>query len=567
MYRIRRPDGSGTLDMDLAAPGGIGSENTARQLTHTLRITLADPVARAILRTRSETAVLTIDPVSREPIIWGQVYPNQYRLRVPSIPELLRILEVNPQINLHIRVISDQQLVMMGQVARPEPMQIVLRNEPMNFSASRPSPVVGKVPASPLPPLLQAISRVDAHQVSQTLTVNYLNVDQYLGTSVSSGESLGYAKLPSELAKSVARSIQTIGGEKPMLIPDISAAVPRAIAPDALPTSVPIRQPIAGELGLKPGEVVQALVASSGDKMALQLGQYRLPLPSHMKLPEGQVLLRVIQTKEGLAFVPQLSQQPQASQALSTSGLSAALAAILTRNMARPQIQSLFAPQGLESFLIAVGLTDEAKRLNTNRLPSNQLTGDLIKNAIQFGALGNEKALLEGVALRGGMLKPWLRQILRLLPQQSELTSRIAGLVTEIESLQIEALPQSHIRESGLVALLLLRDQPPVELLFERKNVTDGDKIKRLWILNLHTSLDSLGEVWMKSSFSGTDVELTFWAKEEQTAALAKKSKMDLKEALMEHDLRVKSMQIFASPRPGFEKLSSEGMPHLDAKA
>ena len=82
-----------------------------------------------------------------------------------------------------------------------------------------------------------------------------------------------------------------------MLIPDISAAVPRAIAPDALPTSVPIRQPIAGELGLKPGEVVQALVASSGDKMALQLGQHQLPLSAQMKLPEGQVAMRVIQTK------------------------------------------------------------------------------------------------------------------------------------------------------------------------------------------------------------------------------------------------------------------------------
>ena len=217
--------------------------------------------------------------------------------------------------------------------------------------------------------------------------------------------------------------------------------------------------------------------------------------------------------------------------------------------------------------MTAAGLSDEAKRLNANRLPSHQLTGDLVKSAIQFGALGNEKALLEGVALQGGMLKPWLRQILRLLPQQSELTSRIAGLVTELESFQIEALPQSHVRESGLAALLLLRDQPPVELLFERKNVTDKNKIKRLWILNLHTSLDSLGEVWMKSSFSGKDVELTFWAKEEQTAALAKKSKMDLEEALMEHDLHVKSMQIFASPRPGFEKLSPEGIAHLDAKA
>ena len=553
--------------MDLAAPGSVSSEHTARELTHTLRIVLTDQAAHTILRTHAETAVLTLDPVSREPIILGQVYPNQFKVHVPSNPELLRILEANPQVNLHIRVKPDQQLVMTGQVLRPEPVQIVLRNDAPKFVTSRLSPVVDKLSAPSLPPLLQAVSQVTAHQVSQALTANHFNVHQHLAPEVSSSESPEHAKLSSELAKSVVRSIQTVGGDKPMLIPDISAAIPRAIAPDALPTSVPIRQPIAGELGLKPGQVVQALVASSGDKMAMQLGQYQLPLPSQMKLAEGQVAMRVIQTKEGLALVPHLSQQPQASQALSTSGLSAALAAILTRNMARPQIQSLFAPQGLEGFLTAVGLTDEAKRLNASRLPSNQLTGDLIKSAIQFGALGNEKALLEGVALQGGMLKPWLRQILRLLPQQSELSSRIAGLVTELETLQIEALPQSHVRESGLAALLLLRDQPPVELLFERKNVSDRDKRKRLWILNLHTSLESLGEVWMKSSFSGKEIELTFWAKEEQTAALAKKSKMDLEEALMEHDLHVKSMQIFASPRPGFEKLSLEGIPHLDAKA
>ncbi len=553
--------------MDLAAPGGIGSEHTARQLTHTLRIMLTDQSANVILHARTETAVLTVDPVSREPIILGRVYPNEFKVQVPSNPELLRILEANPQINLHVRLKSDQQLVMTGQVFRPEPIQIVLRNEASKLITPRLSPVVEKVSASSLPPLLQAVSQVNAQQVSQALQANHLHVDRNLVSVASSGEFPGHAKLPSELAKSVVQSIRTVGGDKPMLIPDISAAVPRAIAPDALPTSVPIRQPIAGELGLKPGEVVQALVASSGGKMALQLGQHQLPLSTETKLPEGQVAMRVIQTKEGLALVPQLSQQPQASQALSTSGLSAALAAILTRNTARPQIQSLFAPQGLEGLLTAVGLTDEAKRLNANRLASNQLNGDLVKSAIQFGALGNEKALLEGVALQGGILKPWLRQILRLLPQQSELTSRIAGLVTELESLQIEALPQSHGRESGLAVLLLLRDQPPVELLFERKNVTDRDKTKHLWILNLHTSLDSLGEVWLKSSFSGKNIDLTFWAKEEQTATLAKKSKMDLEEALTEHDLHVKSMQIFASPRPGFEKLSSEGIPHLDAKA
>ena len=112
---MRRPDGSGTLDMDLAAPGGIGSEHTARQLTHTLRIVLTDQAAHVILRTREETALLTVDPVSREPVILGQAYPNQFKVHVPSNPELLRILEANPQVNLHVLVKSGQQLVMTGR--------------------------------------------------------------------------------------------------------------------------------------------------------------------------------------------------------------------------------------------------------------------------------------------------------------------------------------------------------------------------------------------------------------------------------------------------------------------
>ena len=70
----------------------------------------------------------------------------------------------------------------------------------------------------------------------------------------------------------------------------------------------------------------------------------------------------------------------------------------------------------------------------------------------------------------------------------------------------------------------------------------------------------------MKSTFAGTHIDLTLWAREERTAALAKKSKMDLADALSEHDLTVRSMQIFASPRPGFEKPAPDGVPQLDAK-
>lgn len=553
--------------MDLAAPGGVGLDHVARGLTHTLRLVISDEAAAAIIRAQAESVVLTKDPIKQEPVVQAQTQTGQIKIPVPASPELLRILDSNPEIKLHARVTSDHQVVLTGQVLRPEPTQIILKTESAQPVAAQTSTLLKPVPANGLPPVLRAISQVTPIQVSQALASKVTAANSRPALLDDSFASPEHARLPLDLAKSVVQSIQTVGGEKPMLIPDISAAVPRAIAPDALPTNVPIRQPIAGELGLKAGQVVQALVASSGDKMALQLGQHQFPLPQNMKLPAGEITLRVIQTKDGLGLVPQLAHQPRASQALSTSGLSAALAAILTRNSARPQTQSLFAPQGLESILTAAGLPNEARKLASNRLQSNQLTGDLVKSAIQFGALGIEKALLEGVAFQGGMLKPWLRRILKLLPQQSELTSRVASLVTELESFQIDALPKSHVRESGLAAVLLFRDQPPVELLFEREHVTDGDELKRVWILNLHTSLERLGEVWMKSAFSGKDVDLTFWAREEETAALAKKSKMDLEEALSEHDLNVKSMQIFSSPRPGFDKPTSDGMPHLDAKA
>ena len=553
--------------MDLAAPGGVGLEHTARGLTHTLRLVISDEAAASIIRSHTETLVLTKDPIKHEPVIQFKTQTGQVNIPIATNPELLRILDANSEIKLHIRVTPENQLILVGQVLRPEPTQIILRTEAAHPALSQMQVSVTSALDDGLPPVLKAITQVTPTQVTHALASNTALANPIPLNFDGSSASSEHAKLTTELAKSVVQSIQTVGGEKPMLIPDISAAVPRAIAPDALPQSVPIRQPIAGELGLKAGQVIQALVASSGDKMALQLGQHQLPLPQQMKLPAGELTLRVIQTKEGFALVPQLSSQSQASQAAATSGLSAALAAVLTRNTARPQTQSLFAPQGLESILSASGLSDEAKKLAANRLSSNQLSGELIKSAVQFGALGNEKALLEGVAFQGGMLKPWLRQILKLLPQQSELTARVGSLVSELESLQIEALPQSHVRDSGLAAILLFRDQSPVELLFERENVVDGDEVKRLWILNLHTTLDRLGEVWMKSTFSGKDVDLTFWAREEQTATLAKKSKMDLEEALSEHDLNVKSMQIFASPRPGFDKPSGEGMPHLDARA
>lgn len=403
-----------------------------------------------------------------------------------------------------------------------------------------------------------------------------LEIGTASGSRVASGQPLGYSQSARDgaerlnaLTQSVVRSTDSAGGMKPMLIPDVSPAIPRAIAPDAMPSQVPIRQSVAQELGLKVGQVVQALVASSGDKMGLQFGNRQLPLPQGLQLSEGPITLRVVQTAQGMALVPQMAGQTaaQTGQAAAATGLSAALLSVLSKQGQRGQIHTLLQPGQLEAALRQSGLPDQAARLSGQRLPSDRLTGDVIRQAIQFGSLANEKAIAEGVAMNGGMLKPWLRQMLRLLPQQSELTARLSGLIAELEHLQLESLPQSQVRDSGLSALLLLRDQPPVELLFERQTVTDEEGAqKRLWVINLHTELAHLGEVWMKSSFDQDQVELTLWARESATAKLAKEAKYDLQEALSEHGLTVCSMHIFDQPRPDHRILDEHGA-HMDMKA
>lgn len=560
--------------MDLAAPGGVRLDRTATATSHLLKVLLTDEAALQIQLKPAQSAVLRLDPESRLPVLQWQTAQGAVTQVLPSHPELIRLLEHSPRVQLSVQITAEGLVRLTGQVASAvqsgppgsQVTQVILEGQLKGaaIESSTLKAPVGTTQA--LPPVVAAMTQINRDQAN-----HLLHASRPIVFGPSQTEPVEFqTHTPAQLAQAVARSIEAIGGGKPMLIPDVSPAIPRPIAPDALPSQVPIRQPIANELGLKAGQVVQAMVSSSGDKMGLQLGQHQLPLPANAKLAEGPVALRVVQTPQGLALAPQLTaqvaSQPQAGQAAAVSGLSAALAQVITKTGARPQTQSLFAPNGMERQLTQAGLPKEAQLLASQRLLSTQLTGAQIASALKFGGLANEKSLLNGVSLQGGMLKPWLRQMLRLLPSQSELTTRIGELVSELESLQLEALPQQGTRESGMSALLLFRDQPPVELLFEREEVGEGEARRHLWVVNLHTSLEHLGEVWLKSVFESKNVELTLWAADSQTAKLARSAKMDLEEALSEHGLTVKTMHIFDVPRPGHRDLS-QGAPHMDLEA
>jgi len=456
--------------------------------------------------------------------------------------------------------------VLKGLVPTPTPTQILLIYEPTKASVMyEPRADSQMAPAMRSHPMLAAMHPIDARGVGRILAQQPASGLGFPPPGASPQPSP--LENSDQLVRSVITSVSVDQGNKKMLIPDINPAMPRPIAPDALPNSVPITQPIAAELGLKSGQVIQALVSSAGDKMALQLNNRDIPLPPGMRLPEGQVTLRVAQGQQGLMLLFNQAPASPASQAAAVGGLSATLAEILARPSFKSQFSSLFSPRTLETLLSGQGLDREAVRLKNQRLDSNHLNAQAIARGVQFGGLNTERALLEGISLSAQTLKPWLRQLLRLLPAQSELTAKISELIGDLERFQLDAVPSSAGRDySGFASLLLFRDQPPVELVFERFRSVDDERHSS-WVINLHTSLEHLGEIWLKSTFSQSNVELVMWAVEKKTVDLARESSLDLQEALSELGLNMRSFQILNSERTNFPERSMPMHSNLDLKA
>ena len=548
--------------MLLPVSNPLGSEQGSQSVARTIQATYGRPVT---IMSSGLSYQLHYDATKQTVVLKVSGSESNQQVQVSANRDLVALLTKYGDLSLTpVRSGAGHVPVLKGLVPTPTPTQILLLYETTKSSVMRESRADGQIgPAMRSHPMLAAMHPIDARGVSRMLTQQPSSA---LGFPLASPQPSPLEN-SDQLVRSVIASVSAEQGNKKMLIPDINPAMPRPIAPDALPNSVPITQPIAAELGLKSGQVVQALVSSAGDKMALQLNNRDIPLPPGMRLPEGQVTLRVAQSQQGMVLLFNQTPAAPASQTAAVGGLSATLAEILARPSSKTQISSVFSPRTLETLLSGQGLDREAARLQNQRLDSNNLNAQAIARGIQFGGLNTERALLEGISLSAQTLKPWLRQILRLLPAQSELTTRIGELIGDLERFQLDSVPSSTGREySGFASLLLFRDQPPVELVFERFKSVDDERYSS-WVINLHTSLEHLGEIWLKSTFSQSNVELVMWAVEKKTSELAKEGSLDLQEAFSELGLNMLSFQILNSERTNFPERSMSTHSNLDLEA
>lgn len=354
---------------------------------------------------------------------------------------------------------------------------------------------------------------------------------------------------------------------KAMLIPDISPAIPRPVAPDALPATVQVRLPVADEVGLRPGQVVQALISSNGEKMALTLNQQQIPLPPG-RWVEGPVQMRVVTTPQGLALqgIPEAAKQI----AVTAGGnLSPVLAQTLGRvgGGPRPAIQSLFAPGGLLQSVFQLLPESSRQPLTQFQARADQLNGAVIAQLMQRNGLMLEHQLAQGVQLNGERLKPWLRQLLQSLPTNHRLYATVEAAVMDLEAIQLEGALAPQVRDGQFAALLLFTNQPPVEVRVERYEEERPEGWVSVWVIDLQTDVPRLGALWLSTRYDGQQLDLTVWADRPATAVIARNNLADLRAELGAQGLRVGDASVYPGPRPDIDRFRHPTDQHVQVDA
>lgn len=323
----------------------------------------------------------------------------------------------------------------------------------------------------------------------------------------------------------------------------------------------------AAELGLKEGQVIQAMVEARPERLRLNLqdsvftGKHiDLPkeLPPGLRLAAGDTaLFRVQLQSDGTILLRPL--QAQAARPAADTGLVPPLPNRLQQLLFRPpdmaSLAMLLSPGTLENLLR--GLNPAApERLNLHnwlraRPSMAHLSPDKLQEWMARSGWSNEHALSQGQSPGPLDLKTTLRQLWLLLKDMdAPETGRLQDAIDDIESRQLTAAESLTGREVVFSMMLPFVDAEPVAMRFVRQRRQPGEG-KAPFIIHLHTRNRDLGEVWLQTRISNeTEVDMIMWALREDVVQRAKDMTVNLENELDSAGLRMTRLLVVHGAGP-----------------
>jgi len=349
----------------------------------------------------------------------------------------------------------------------------------------------------------------------------------------------------------------------------LSPKTPTVIWEGRLPL---VLERVAAELGLRDGQIIQAVIESRMDRLRLllqdpaQAGRFiDLPkdLPTGLRLVAGDTALFRVQVQADGSIL----LRPLPAQAANRAGLNVATGSVppdaqvpsrLQQLSFRPPdmlaLAQLLRPGGLDTLL--QGLNPAAPEVaalqqwQSMRPHMAQLTPEKLKQLLQRSGLSTEALLAQGQAQGLVDLKTGLRQLLRLLQStSSEAMGRVQEALDDIESRQLTAAETLTGREWVLSMMLPFADAEPVALRFVRSRQMGKDKPPL--VIHLHTRNRDLGEIWLQTRIhQQTEVDMVMWALREDVVHRARELAPNLQEELDSAGLNMTRLMVIHGPGP-----------------
>jgi hypothetical protein len=364
-----------------------------------------------------------------------------------------------------------------------------------------------------------------------------------------------------------------------MLGPDMVSASSRVPAVQMEARPLWVQTPVAQQLGLRDGQIVQAVAEVRDQRIRLWLKDFSFELPNGWVLKEGdKPFLRVSQNASGWGFLIQAYPNGQTSSATPASaafGLNQQ-AGILQMRGNTTLGMLLTQPGGFESFTrlisnLGMGLlsgqsefSDMVKRLLQQRTSLAQMNPTTLKRLVSAQAQSVENLLAQGLPAQDAP-KSAIKQIMARLQQETlegtekEDTSELEQAVRELESAQVQSAQKWLNAELSLHVVLPFIDHEPVDLHFQKPARKPNQEEPPLTV-DIHSRSSSLGEIWLNTTITqGTGVDLVMWALRGEVAGMAQQRAGELGLELGAAGLNLQSFQIFNAPRPLVRTVESAG--------
>ena len=344
-------------------------------------------------------------------------------------------------------------------------------------------------------------------------------------------------------------------GEPTVLGIDAAALASRPIMLNPDLNSVRMSDPVARDLGLRDGAIVQGAVKADGDALKLFINGLPIALPDGQGLTDGDTpTFRVFQSPEGLLLQP--LRTPPAVQPPLPPVAPAVVPALANNNL----LSLLLHPSGLSAMtqLLSGGTLEKVlsafapeltASLRLGRLSMARLTSASLRKAVAESGLWAEASMAQGKAPLEHDTKLLLLKLMKESSVDSTAKQVLGRGLEDIESAQLQAVQAQANHELVLNLVLPFADSNPVRLSFHRP-APSREQPNPPYTVNIHSRNEILGEVWLKTAITdNTQVDMTMWARRPEVAAAANKGSQTLAMELERAGLKMSSFVIYNGAR------------------